>query len=180
MNEPAQKNENAFVNPNTFFGVVCCLCLCATVAYIAYLSVVPHEQPPRRLWKPVIVETNGNETVLGESRQMEFWTPSAKTKDYLHMENGQVVPTETWEVISNDAAVEQFGTMLHSNQSVLGYRRVEVWGQGRTTFKPGWWWTVNALTNYTAGDLSQSYEQFWKSHQAVFVEVIDNRGNVSQ
>lgn len=177
MNEPSQKNENAFVNPNTFFGVVCCLCLCATVAFIAYVSVVPHTQPPRRLWKPVIVETNGTATVLGESRQLEFWTPSAKTKDYLHTENGQVIPTESWEVISNENPVQQFGSILHSNQSILGYRRVEVWGQGRTNFKPGWWWTVNVLTNYTAGDLAMSYEQFWKSHQALFVEVIDNRGS---
>ena len=96
------------------------------------------------------------------------------------MENGQVVPMETWEAISNNVPVEQFGAMLHSNQAVLGYRRVEVWGQGRTTFKPGWWWTVNVLTNYTAADLSAAYEQFWKSHQALFVEVIDNRGNASQ
>jgi hypothetical protein len=94
------------------------------------------------------------------------------------MENGQVVPTETWEAISNEDAVLQFGTMLHTNLSVLGYRRIEVWGQGRTNFKPGWWWTLNVLTNYTAGDLAQSYEQFWKSHQTLFVEVIDNRGSV--
>jgi hypothetical protein len=177
MNQSSQKNENAFVNPNTFFGTVCCLFVCATVAFIAYLSVVPRPQPPRRLWVPFIVETNGAATIMGVSRQLEFWTPSAKTKDYLHMENGQVAPTETWEVISNDDAVEQFGNMLHSNPSVLGYRRIEVWGQGRTTFKPGWWWTLNVFTNYSAQDLAHSYEQFWKSHQTLFVEVIDNRSD---
>jgi len=175
MNEPSQEYEGAFSCPKTFCGVVCFLGICATVAFITFI-LSPHPQQPRRLWTPVIVQTNGDETILPESRQLEFWTPSAKTRDYLHEENGQIVPTETWEVISNDDPVVQFGGMLHSNVSVLGYRRVEVWGQGRTTFKPGWWWTVNVLTNYTASDLAQSYEEFWKSHSAVFVEVIDNRG----
>ena len=88
------------------------------ILLLAYLFV-PHPHEARRLWTPDLIQTNGTETVLGESRQLEFWTPSAKTKDYLHMENGQVVPTETWEAISNEDAVLQFGTMLHTNLSVL-------------------------------------------------------------
>jgi len=126
---------------------------------------------------PVVVEANGNETVLGETRQLEFWTPSAKTKDYLHTEGGNVVATERWEVLSNDDAVVQFGKVLHSSPNVLGYRRVEVWGQGRTNFKPGWWWTLNVITNYPVSDLARSYQEFWKSHQTLFIEVIDNRGS---
>jgi hypothetical protein len=114
---------------------------------------------------------------MADTRQLEFWTPSSKTQDYLHKENGEVVPTEKWEVIPNEEAVIDFGTMLHTNKNILGFRRVEVWGQGRTPFKPGWWWTVNVLTNYTAEDLGHSYQNFWKSSQAVFVEVIDNRGS---
>jgi hypothetical protein len=163
---------------NTSPGVLGCIIICVAIVLVAYLFI-PRAELPRRLWTPVLVETTGNETILPESRQLEFWTPSAETRNYLHEENGQVVPTETWEVISNDDANEQFGAMLHTNTDVLGYRRVEVWGQGRTTFKPGWWWTVNVLTNYSAGDLSRSYETFWKSHQTLFVEVIDNRGGQS-
>jgi hypothetical protein len=166
MNEPSGNRASS---------VISLIIICAAIILIAYLFV-PHAEPPRRLWTPVLIETNGNETVLPESRQLEFWTPSARTKDYLHAENSLVVPTETWEVISNDDANEQFGMALHTNLNVLGYRRVEVWGQGRTTFKPGWWWTVNVLTNYSAGELAISYESFWKSHQPLFVEVIDNRG----
>ncbi len=154
---------------------VCCICICATIAFVAWLFA--SRPVPRRLWEPVLVETNGAFTILGDSRQLEFWTPSAKTKDYLHTEDGQVVPTEMWEAISNDDPVVQFGLVLHKNMSVLGYRRVEVWGQGRTVYKPGWWWTVNVFTNYTAEDLTKVYEQFWKSHQVLFVEVIDNRGS---
>lgn len=176
MSEPSQKNEDAFAIPNAFLLTIRCVSICATIIILAYLFV-PRPQQARRLWTPVLIATNGDSTILGESRQLEFWTPSIKTKDFLHKENGQVVPTETWEVISNNDAVVQFGMMLHSNVNVLGYRRVEVWGQGRTTYKPGWWWTVNALTNYTAGDLAHTYEDFWKSHQILFVEVIDNRGS---
>jgi hypothetical protein len=155
---------------------VCCICVCATIVFVVY-RFSPQPQPPRRLWTPDLVQTNGDVTVMGESRQLEFWTPSAKTKDYLHRENGQVVPPEMWEAISNDEPVLQFGELLHNDKSVLGYRRVEVWGQGQTMFKPGWWWTVNVFTNYTAADLAKAYESFWNSHQIVFVEVIDNRAN---
>lgn len=166
MNEPSG---------NTSPGVLGCIIICTAIVLIAFIFV-PRAEPPRRLWTPVLAETNGDETILPESRQLEFWTPSAKTKNYLHQENGKAVPTEMWEVLSNDDANAQFGNLLHSNSSVIGYRRVEAWGQGRTTFKPGWWWTLNVFTNYTAADLSQTYEAFWQSHQALFVEVIDNRG----
>jgi hypothetical protein len=125
----------------------------------------------------VVVDVTGKETILGETRQMEFWTPSARTKDFLRQENGGVTSNETWQVLSSDDAAIQFGALLHSNVNVLGYRRVEVWGQGRSSYKPGWWWTVNAFTNYTVGDLAQTYQGYWKSAQPVFIEVIDNRGS---
>ena len=126
----------------------------------------------------MVVETNGNQTtILGETRQLEFWTPSARTKDYLHQEGGEVSTSEQWQVIPNDDAVLQFGTLLRSNVNVLGYRRVEVWGQGRTAFKTGWWWTMNVFTNYSGVDLAHDYQSFWKASQPLFVEVIDNRGS---
>jgi hypothetical protein len=176
MNELPPKDQNAAASTGTLIGTLCCLCICATVAFLIYMSV-PHNEPPRRLWKPVLIDTTGGETILPETRQLEFWTPSAKTKDYLHLEKGQIVPTEAWEAISNDDPDIAFGAILHTNTAILGYRRVEVWGQGQTTYKPGWWWTVNAFTNYMAVDLARTYNDFWQSHQVLFVEVIDNRGS---
>jgi hypothetical protein len=114
---------------------------------------------------------------MNETRQMEFWTPSAKTAAYLQKEGGEVARNDQWQVIPSDDAVLQFGMMLHSNLNVLGYRRVEVWGQGRSDFKPGWWWTLNVYTNYSVGDLAEAYRNFWKAPQPLFVEVIDNRGS---
>lgn len=175
MNEPSQKSAGSSNAANALFTTIRCVFICATIVLIVYLFI-PHPETPRRLWKPVLIDTNGATMILPESRQLEFWTPSAKTKDYLHTEKGQVVPTETWEVISNDDVVQQFGNILHTNSFILGYRRVEVWGQGQTTYKPGWWWTVNVFTNYTADDLARVYDDFWQSHQVLFIEVIDNRG----
>jgi hypothetical protein len=157
---------------------VCCVCICAAVVLIAVLFI--SRPAPRRLWEPVLVATNGDITILGDTRQLEFWTPSADTKDYLHKENGKVVSTETWEILSNDVPDMQFGELLKSDPNVLGYRRVHVWGQGQTIYKPGWWWTMNVFTNYTASDLGHIYEGFWKSHQTLFVEVIDNRGSTDK
>jgi hypothetical protein len=73
--------------------------------------------------------------------------------------------------------VLKFGNLLHSNLNILGYRRVEVWGHGRTSYKPGWWWSVNVTTNCPVSQLAQMYRQFWKPPSAVFIEVIDNRGS---
>ncbi len=126
MSEPSPKDERACAGPNRLSGMVCCLCVCATIAFIAELIASQHSEPPRRLWVPVVVETNGNQTALGETRQLEFWTPSSKTKDYLRKEGGEIGDRQKWEVISNDDAVLQFSTMLRSNRDVLGYRRVEV------------------------------------------------------
>jgi hypothetical protein len=170
-------SEQPQQNSKTFWSVLPSLFVCATIAFIAYLVVSSNSSPPRRLWMPVLVEANGRETVVGETRQMEFWTPSAKTKDYLHQASGEVAKNERWEVISNDDPVMQFGALLHSNLSVVGYRRVEVWGQGRSAFKPGWWWTLNVFTNYTVSDLAHTYQNHWKMNQPVFIEVIDNRGS---
>ncbi|HEX3719906.1 MAG TPA: hypothetical protein VH595_18295 [Verrucomicrobiae bacterium] len=161
-------------------GAVPWLFMCGTVAYIAYLVLTPHTQPTPRLWVPVVVETNGSQTILGESRQLEFWTPSARTKDYLGKKNGVVGQRERWEVIDSDDIVTQFGAVLHSNVSVFGYRRVEEWGQGRTTFKPGWWWTMNVTTNYSVVELEQVYQKFWHSTQPLLIEVIDNRGSAEK
>jgi hypothetical protein len=175
MGTESSGNPPASGSCKGLLATICVLAICATVCFVVYSGGRNHEQP-RRLWSPVIVETNSTGTILGETRQLDFWTPSAKTGDYLRKEKGDVVPGEKWQIIGGEDAVVQFGNVLHSNSSVVGYRRVEVWGQGRTGLKPGWWWTVNVLTNYTAADLGRTYRDYWKMSQPIFVEVIDNRG----
>jgi hypothetical protein len=169
MNESSEENGSS--------GVALCVLICATVAFVAYLALRPRVEQTRRLWVPVVVETNDNQTILGETRQLEFWTPSAKTKDYLKPNGRTVGDPEKWQILPNDDPVIQFGSVLHSNTSVFGYRRVEEWGQGRTSFKPGWWWTMNVSTNYSVVELARTYHQYWHCAQPLLIEVIDNRGS---
>jgi hypothetical protein len=176
MSKQPEKRAETSAGSATFGAIVSCAFICATIAFIAYLLLTPPAPPARRLWLPVVVETNGAQTVLGETRQMEFWTPSVNTKDYLRKYNGEVDALEQWQVIPSDDAVVKFGSVLHSNQNVFGYRREEVWGQGRTSFKPGWWWTMNVTTNFSVEDLSRIYRDYWKSQRPLMIEVIDNRG----
>jgi len=136
MNE--ESNTKAGSRPCGSFSIVCLLCICVGIGLIAY-HLAPRSEPPRRLWLPVVISTNGDQTILGDMRQFEFWTPSAKTKDYLDKEGGEVAAAERWEAIPSDDVVVQFGQMLHTNRNVLGYRRIEEWGQGRSNYKPGWW-----------------------------------------
>lgn len=178
MNEQSQKTQGGACGSSKCFCLLCCICICATIGYVAYLY---YGHPShRRLWLPVMIQKNGSETILGDTRQLEFWTPSIETKDYLHKTGDQITAGEQWEVISNDDSVTEFGMLLHSNADVLGYRRVEVWGQGQTSYKPGWWWTVNVFSNYSVVDFASVYRSYWKSASPVFVEVIDSRGSKAE
>src|ERR1700722_5484278 len=121
MSKPSRRNESASACPNTLCGVACCLFVCATIAFIAHLFISTHSVQAPRLWITAVVATNGNQaTIMADTRRMEFWTPSAKTKDYLSKEGGKIADNDKWQVIPSDAAVLQFGGILHSNANVLG------------------------------------------------------------
>jgi len=182
MSEKTQKNEGvSFLGitvayPRTVWGTLPYAFVCATIVLVAYL-LAPHAAPARRLWLPVVVEKDGSQTLMGESRQMSFWTPSARTRDYMTKNGGTVPESSSWQAIASDEPVIQFGTLLHSDPDVFGFRRTEVWGRGRSVFKPGWWWTVNVTTNYAVAELGKAYQSFWHCSSPVFIEVVDNRGS---
>ncbi len=182
MNELPQKNEGvSFLGvtvayPRTVWGMLPYAFVCATIVLVVYF-LAPHATPARRLWVPIVVEKNGSQTSMGETRQMHFWTPSARTREYMRKSGSAGPDSSSWQAIASDEPVMQFGMLLHSNANVFGYRRTEVWGHGRTVFKPGWWWTVNVTTNYSVVDLGNAYQSFWKCSSPVFIEVVDNRGS---
>ena len=174
---PARGSASPKISP----GILPWLLVWAAIAGLAcFVFLQRQAEPARRLWLPVVVGTNDSTPILGETHRLEFWTPSAKTKDYLSTNGGSYEDNERWQILTSDDKVNEFGMMLHSNRAIFGYRRVEEWGQGRTGFKPGWWWTMNAATDFTAVDLARAYRQFWNSPQAVLVEVIENRGNTDK
>ncbi|HEY2951090.1 MAG TPA: hypothetical protein VGK40_00830, partial [Verrucomicrobiae bacterium] len=168
MNEKPQMKEGVagsegvtlfgqtFAYPRTFWSVLPVAFVCATIAFALYLIVpsTTKETPPsRRLWTPLVVTPEGNPMVVPDSLRLEFWTPSSKTRVFLAKEGGTARDAGTWEAIESEEPVMQFGRLLHSDSDVLGYRRAEVWGHGRTTLKPGWWWSMTVKTNYSVGKL---------------------------
>lgn len=152
--------------------------ICFTVAYLTHHARESQRtRPVQRLWKPIVVTPEGNATTLPPAtRRLEFWTPSAHTKDFLAGEDGAIRPRDRWEALLSDEPVKLFGLILRTNSHVLGYRRAEVWGHGRTLLKPGWWWTMTVTTNYSVQSLTRTYRDFWKSTNTLFVEMIENPG----
>ena len=163
----------------TFLGFLSIVVICATVGFAIYkFAPAKITAPPRRLWTPLVINNLNVEMVVPDTLRLDFWTPSSKTKDYLTKDPKDTGDTNrNWEVIESEERVIQFGQYLRKDVEVIGYRRTEVWGHGRTGLKPGWWWSITVRTNYPAAKLAKSYREFWKTSSSVFVEVIDNRGH---
>ena len=163
----------------SFWTFLSTVVVCATLVFAIY-KLLPEKKtaPPRRLWTPLVVNNLNTEMVVPDTLRLEFWTPSAKTKDFVSKEPKDAGDTNrNWEAIESEEMVAQFGQHLRKDTDVVGYRRSEVWGHGRTGLKPGWWWSITVRTNYPVAKLAKSYREFWKTPSSVFVEVIDNRGH---
>jgi len=172
-------SRRAAATPKTLWGFLSVLVICATVGFAAY-KFVPGKKtaPTRRLWTPLVINNLDTEMVVPDTLRLEFWTPSSKTRDYLTREPNNAGDTNrNWEVIESEDRVVQFGHHLRKDVDVIGYRRTEIWGHGRTALKPGWWWSITVRTNYPVTRLAKTYREFWKTQSSVFVEVIDNRGH---
>lgn len=175
MNKPDEAaTARRCCGPKSFWGFLSVALVCATAVFISSQINSTKKSPPlRRLWTPLVVNTDGKEMITPDTLRMEFWTPSSKTKDYL----GKDGTNRTWEFLESEEAVMQFGKVLRTNSEIVGYRRMEVWGHGRTSLKPGWWWSVTVRTNYPVSKLARTYREYWKMPSSLFVEVIDNRGH---
>ena len=164
----------------TFWGFLSLLTVCALLAFAIH-TCAPEKKtvaPTRRLWTPLVVNNLNTEMIVPDTLRLEFCTPSAKTKDFVGQEPRDAGDTNrNWEAIESEEMVTQFGQHLRKDVDVVGYRRGEVWGHGRTGLKPGWWWSITVRTNYPVAKLAKSYREFWKTPSSVFVEVIDNRGH---
>ena len=124
MIKQTEKNARSLSGATSLWGALSCALVCGTLAYIAYLVLAVQPDRTRRLWIPVVVDSNGNQTILGETRQLEFWTPSVKTKDYLSKDAGQISDKEKWQAIDSDDAVLRFGEFGRDSVALrLGDRR---------------------------------------------------------
>ena len=165
--------------PRTVWSFLSILVVCALLAFAIYkLAPAKTPAPPHRLWTPLVVNNLGGEMNVPDQLRLEFWTPSSKTKDYVTKNSRDGADTNRhWEILESEEPVVQFGQRLRKDDEVLGFRRTEVWGHGRTGLKPGWWWSITVRTNYPPTKLAKTYREFWKTSNSVFVEVIDNRGH---
>jgi hypothetical protein len=162
--------------PKSLWSFLSIVVVCATAAFVVWRTLpVKNSPPPRRLWTPLVVNNLNTEMLVPDTLRMEFWTPSSKTRDFLGKENNDT--NRSWEAISSEERVMEFGKILRTDPDIVGYRRTEVWGHGRTSLKPGWWWSITVKTNYPTTRLARTYREFWKTSSSVFIEVIDNRGH---
>src|SRR5689334_2569051 len=114
--------QPAAARKSNFWSALSIALVCATAAYIAHQIL--HRKPThaaRRMWTPTVVRPDGAETELpAATRRLEFWTPSARTKDHVAREGSGIRERDKWEVLPNDEPVQQFGILLRTNSNVLG------------------------------------------------------------
>lgn len=183
MNRTESRDEavtilgQVFPYPSSIFGTLAVLFVCATIAtaVCVLLTAKPEQiRAVRSLWSTVQVEPDGTQIIQHDTMRVEFWTPSSKTKDYLRDNDAK-----QWQATATEDQVTQFGNLLRKDPNIAGYRRTEVWGQGRTELKPGWWWTMTVHTNYSIGKFVSQYTAFWKSQDLIYIEITGNRGHYS-
>lgn len=112
------------------------------------------------------VTMNGNPVTLPEGpRQIQFWTPSAKTKEAANVKD--------WEKIASDGELDKFGDGLKTAGIVAGYRRYEVTGDGKGGRKTGAWWVASGGENFKLENFLAAYLRFWKpGDDQVYMEIL--------
>ena len=107
------------------------------------------------------------------NRYIQFWTPSAATQQFLKTSNGGFVPEDQkWQIVSDEKA-KKFGDYIMDYQLVQGFRRYEVYGKGRSTYKKGWWWAARIEFDFDLSEFARSYSDFWGSNKTLYVEEIN-------
>jgi hypothetical protein len=89
---------------------------------------------------------------LGENYQVQFWTPSAKTKEAADVRD--------WEKIDSDDKLDAFADELMKG-AISGYRRYEVIGAGLGGRKAGMWWIATLAKNSSVRQILEVYNKFW-------------------
>lgn len=114
----------------------------------------------------------GNIESTGQNYLIQFWTPSAKTK------NTKAEDIEPWEKLENDDKVISFGNTLLSEKQkrINGFRRYEVYGAGLGGQKFGYWWVVNVTRDYKLAEFKETYRAFWKNEKNIYIEILREGG----
>jgi hypothetical protein len=122
-------------------------------------AVLAHEDADKLLQSIGVFELRGHQIFFDGRQymapegpiQIQFWTPSAKTK------LGKEV--KPWEIMDDDSRLDEFGDKLIS--IVAGYRRYEIVGAGRGDRKPGTWWISTNGPGFKLAEFLKLYVEFW-------------------
>jgi len=160
-----------FCYPQTIWGTLSVACVVGGVILIAYFFVKYHttiQTPNVKVGYGLSITSTERIEKAGEATenryQIQFWTPSAKTK----LTKG----IASWEKIDTDERLNEFAKDLLKDRRVRGYRRYEVTGEGISPRRQGYWWIMAADNDYSPGDFVKAYHEFWKNDTSVYVEVL--------
>jgi hypothetical protein len=175
------------VFPNTAWGTFSILGLCAAAVAFAYVILHAPKEQLEAVASFILLKVHpdgGKSEKEPDTINYAFWTPSKDTKSVLQ-QYGDIPSDKDWVAAKDvtDQTLNDFGEALRNTKGVEGYRRAEVWGQGRKVDEkkpthpiPGWWWTLRARKNFTIQDLSKVYTEHWHNNLPIYVEILDGAG----
>ena len=141
------------------------------ISYIYFVEAKPHNlgaftELTQRFFSPsgVLEETN-------YFRMIQFWTPSEKTQLAIPKNS---ITDRKWEIV-DESKVREFDQMLYKLKvegTIIGFRRYESYGAGRSGLKYGWWWIVTINKELKLEDFAKKYSDFWKNPESVYFEEI--------
>ena len=103
--------------------------------------------------------------------QVQFWTPSARTKEAQDIKD--------WERMVDDDKLNNFAERLMRQKIVTGYRRYEVTGAGIAGTKIGAWWVSTGDFKFV--EFLKLYDEVWKpGTDNVYMEITPAAGGHSR
>ena len=100
------------------------------------------------------------------SHQIQFWTPSLNT--YRDKNINEIEMENRWQKLTDNTKIIEFEKLL--NQYAKGWRRMEVYGSGRTRCKYGYWWILTMKEDFKMQSFIALYSKFWGNTKTVYVE----------
>jgi hypothetical protein len=106
---------------------------------------------------------------LKDRYQIQFWTPSEKTKETAGIAE--------WLKVDSDSKLDTFAEELMNGHIFKGYSRFEVVGAGKGVRKKGAWWIASLEDDVKIPQFLNEYKRFWKpGNDSTYMEVMLIKG----
>jgi hypothetical protein len=150
--------------PRTVWGMLSVVGVLAGICVIVWIVTVKANPQNLERFLTIAQATSKKTDPIEGHYQVQFWTPSVKTKTAKEFKN--------WEVVDSEEKLNDFAEVFLEDQRVQGYRRYEVTGQGRGLRREGVWWVLTVEDSYEVTDLMEVYQKFWKNEGSIYIEVL--------